>query len=620
MSFKRRYPIGAEIISKGGVHFRIWAPDHKKATVVLEKKEDPLFYPMTKEKGGYFSVLVPEANKDTLYRFKLDNSERLFSDPASRFQPAGPNGPSCVIDSNYPWTDDSWKGITKSVQIIYEMHIGTFTEEGTFKGAMDQLEELADLGITIIEIMPLNDFPGHYGWGYDGVNLYAPCRLYGHPNHLKGFIDKAHRLNLSVILDVVYNHLGPEDNQLGAFTQKYFNNKYDTDWGMAINFDNPSCREFFLTNAKYWIEEFHFDGLRVDATSCFFSSTPIHILADLTHVVKNAGGERQTLIIGENEPQNSDFLKPIDQGGYGFDALWNDDFHHTAHVRLTGQREAYYTDYLGTPQEFISSLKYGFLYQGQFYDWQKKERGVPNLNIAPESLVIFLENHDQVANSGHGKRLYQLSDHGNYKALTCLLLLSPNTPMLFQGQEFGSSHPFYYFADHSDSINLLVKEGRKESLAQFPRLATREARRALTDPSNPLTFTKCKLDFTEREKNVEIYILHRDLIKLRREDSVFKNLHNIKFDGAVIGRNSFLLRYFGDNEDRLIIINFGADHHFNPAPEPLLVAPRGYEWETLWSSESVIYGGDGIPPINIPYWKVLGHSATVLKTRKKKHE
>jgi len=617
-NIKRRYPIGAEIISGQGVHFRIWAPDHSKVALVLENEEGHTKpHRMHKEKNGYFSILIKQAAHGTLYRYILGNSDTKLADPASRFQPQGPHGPSCVIDPYFPWTDKKWPGIAIEGQIIYEMHIGTFTMEGTFHAAMHQLENLAQLGITVLEIMPLNEFPGHFGWGYDGVNLFSPTHLYGTPEDVKSFIDKAHKLGLAVILDVVYNHLGPEGNQMIHFAKDYLSDRYDTEWGRTINFDLSSSREFFTTNARYWIEEYHFDGLRLDATWWMLSSTPLHILAELSQVVKVAGKQKRTILIGENEKQDTNFLRPYDGNGYGLDALWNDDFHHNAIVRLLGKREAYYIDFLGSPQEFISSIKYGFLYQGQYCNWYKKPRGTAHFNLPPSSMVIFLENHDHVANSGQGKRIHQVSDLGNYKALTCLLLLSPNTPMLFQGQEFGSTHPFYYFADHNEHLNKLVYKGRKELLAKFPRLATKEAEKLVPDPANPWTFTQCKLDFKEREKNVHIYKLHKDLIKLRKREPHFAHTQSLKIDGAVLGDDSFLIRYFGkENGDLMILINFGPDYDFNPAPEPLLVAGQGLDWEGIWSSESPEYGGEGTPPINDPFWKIPGHSALVLKTKK----
>jgi maltooligosyltrehalose trehalohydrolase len=613
MKVKRHYPIGAEF-SKKGVHFRVWAPDHPKVTLILEEFGKQI--PLLKEKDGYFSVFVPHLEKGTLYRFGLGRSpkEHSYPDPASRYQPFGVEGFSAVIDPTFPWTDGKWPGIKIEGQIVYELHIGTFTQEGTFTAAAQQLEALADLGITLIEVMPLNEFPGNFGWGYDGINLFAPYHLYGTPHDLKAFIDKAHRLDLGVILDVVYNHFGPHGNFISQYSKDYLNPKKTTEWGAALNFDHPSSREFFLTNARYWIEEFHFDGLRVDATTCFFCEKTPHVLSDLTQVVKKTRPKKQKIVIGENETQDATLLKPYNEGGYQFDALWNDDFHHTALVRLKGKREAYYTDYLGSPQEFISSLKYGFLYQGQYYNWQEQKRGMLHLTLPRSSKVIFLENHDQIANTGKGKRLHQLSDPGNYRALTSLLLLGPNVPMLFQGQEFGSTSPFYYFADHKKNLNRLVHKGRKVFLSQFPRLSTKEAHELLKNPSDPLTFAQCKLDFTERENNTEHYRLHKDLIKLRKEDPVLKTISTCGFDGAVLSPDSFLIRFFGGPlGDRLMIINFGADFTFNPAPEPLLSAGNERDWEILWSSDYFIYGGEGAAPLIAPYWEIPGHSAVLLK-------
>ncbi len=618
MIFNRKYPIGSEIILGKGVHFRVWAPDHEKVELVLENVgSDPIFYKMTKEKNGYFTLLVKEAKEGTLYRYRLSDSKEWHPDPASRYQPLGTSGPSYVMSENYNWQDKEWPGIDPQGHIAYEMHIGTFTEEGTFSSAAKSLPRLAQLGITLIEILPINGFPGHFGWGYDGVNLFAPYQLYGTPNDLKNFIDKAHNLGVGVVIDVVYNHIGPEDNRMIEFAKEYLSEEFSTDWGKAINFDSIQVREFFLTNVYYWIEEFHFDGMRFDATPCFFSSTPVHILEDLTRAVKKAGGKRKTISIAENEEQNTKLIRSYEEGGYGFDMMWNDDFHHTASVRLTGKREAYCTDYLGSPQEFISSLKYGFLYQGQYYDWQKKNRGVPYLDMPPHALMIYLENHDQIANSGHGMRLHKKSDPGNYKAMISLLLLGPNTPLIFQGQEFNSNQPFYYFSDHLPNLVPLIRKGRRDELAQFPRLATEEIRRILPNPDDPLTFTKSKLKIEDR--NLQIYSLFEDLIKLRKQDCVFKKMQNLKIDGAVLGMDSFIIRYFGKEDgDRILLINFGPDYYFNPSPEPLLVAGLDLEFEVLWSSESSSYGGEGTPPINIPFWKILGHSAIVLKTIKKR--
>lgn len=616
---RRKYPIGAEY-SAESTQFRVWAPASKNVTLVYkDKAQETLSQTLQKESDGFFSIEMPDLKPGTHYLYKLDSFPHALPDPASRFQPMGIEGPSSIIDSHFPWTDSDWTGIEMHDQIFYEMHIGTFTQQGTFKAATEKLGYLAELGITVIEVMPINEFPGRFGWGYDGIYLYAPYHVYGTPYDVKNFINKAHKLGIGVILDVVYNHFGPEGNYFAQFSKNYFNLNKTTEWGDAINFDHPHSREYFVTNARYWIEEFHFDGLRIDATPWFFCNTPTHVLKEISQYVKKARTKNKKIIIGESETQEVKLLQSYLKGGYQFDGLWNDDFHHTASVRLKGKREAYYTDYLGSPQEFISALKYGFLYQGQYYAWQKKNRGSPNLAITKSAMIIFLENHDQIANTGEGKRIYQQCDFGNFKALTCLLLLGPNTPMIFQGQEFGSTSPFYYFADHKEVLNKKVQNGRKKFLAQFPSLSSKDAQSKLKNPADPLTFKKCKLNFKEQEKNTAQVALYKNLIHLKKNDKVFKSMADVSVDGAILNSDTFLLRFFGKHEDRIIIINFGPHFIYNPAPEPLIAPARGLEWEILWSSESFEYGGEGIAPTFNPFLIIPGHSATIFKPKSRSY-
>ena len=552
-----------------------------------------------------------------LYRFRLDSGEVLFPDPVSRYQPDGPHGPSMIVDpAQYQWRDQDWTGVRLPGQVLYEMHIGTYTPEGTWRAAMNELEELARIGITVLEIMPVNEFPGRFGWGYDGVNLFAPTRLYGEPDDFRRFIDRAHSLGLGVILDVVYNHLGPDGNFLNCFSDDYFTDRHETDWGNALNFDDKNSgpvREFFISNAGYWIDEYHLDGLRLDATDCIFDASPRHVLADIGARVRQAAGTRGTILIGENESQRVELVRPIEQGGCGLDALWNDDFHHTARVALTGQREAYYSDYCGSPQELISSVKWGYLYQGQWYQWQAKHRGTPTRGLQPCTFVNYLDNHDQVSNSGFGERIHVYSNAGCFRALTALLLLGPATPMLFQGQEFGASSAFMFFADHDPELAKLVRKGRMEFVSQFPSLATPESQARLPDPCSPETFEACKLNLLERKSHTEIYKLHQDLLNLRREDPVFRAQGAGGVDGAVLGPKALVLRFFGGDGDRLLLINLGADVSFNPAPEPLIAPPENTTWSTLWSSEHPDYGGRGVlSPGGEGEWILQGFSAWVL--------
>lgn len=614
----RRYPAGAEVVA-GGVHFRVWAPQRKQVAVQLEA--DRSLHPLTREADGYFAGLVPGIGAGTRYRLALDGGD-AFPDPASRFQPEGPHGPSEVVDpSRYRWDDAAWRGATIEGQVIYEMHVGTFTKEGTWAAAAKELPELAACGITCIEVMPVADFPGMFGWGYDGVNMYAPTRLYGTPDDLRRFIDSAHALGIAVILDVVYNHLGPDGNYIMQFSPAYFTDKYKTEWGEPINFDGPDSGpvcDFFVSNAAYWIEEFHFDGLRLDATQNIYDDTPDpskHILAEIGRRVRSAAKGRGTIIVAENEPQQPRLVRPVEQGGYGLDGLWNDDFHHSAMVALTGRSEAYYTDYRGSPQEFISAIKYGYLYQGQWYSWQSQRRGQAGLNVPPAAFVTFIQNHDQVANSGRGLRAQQLTSPGRYRAMMALSLLAPGTPMLFQGQEFAASAPFFYFADHEPDLAAKVTAGRYEFLTQFMSLADRAMERVFTDPSKPETFTRCKLDFAEREKHRPSYDLTKDLLRLRREDPAFRAQTPGGVDGAVILESAFVLRFFRDDgADRLLVVNFGRDVHTPTCPEPLTAPPDGMRWKILLSTEDPKYGGSGTPVVDGDEYgrRLVGEAAVVL--------
>ena len=610
---QRRFPIGAEPLG-GGVHFRVWAPFHKRTNVVIEGLGA---IALDDEQNEYFSGFIDGIGSGTQYRFRVNNNNLLLPDPASRFQPHGPHGPSEIVDpSSYRWGDHAWPGVRIQSQVLYEMHIGTFTSEGTWNAAREVLPQLADIGITLLEIMPVAEFAGEFGWGYDGVDLFAPTHLYGTPDDFRAFVDRAHSLGIGVILDAVYNHLGPDGNYLKHFSKAYFTDRYENEWGEAINFDgkhSAAVREFFVSNASYWIEEFHVDGLRLDATQQIFDQASEHIIAAINREARRAAGRRSIVLIAENEPQCAQLARPSEAGGHGMDALWNDDFHHTARVALTGRAEAYNSDYRGTPQEFISAIKWGFLYQGQYYTWQHKRRGTFALDLRPSAFVNYIENHDQLANSISGARLLQSSSLGQYKALTTLLLLGPNTPMLFQGQEYGASTPFLYFSDHNQRLAGLVQQGRLDFLSQFPSIND-SSKELIAPPHDRATFERCKLDAAERVRNNHWVAFYRDLLKLRREDPVFRAQRTDWIHGAVLGHRAFALRFFGGvHGDRLVLVNLGHDLHLRPMPEPLLAPPDGGQWELLWCSEDPRYAGSGCPPIRTTgVWKIPGHCAVVM--------
>jgi maltooligosyltrehalose trehalohydrolase len=631
----RRLPVGAELLPGGaGIDFRVWAPKRSTVDVVFDEAGvAPMPLERDRDDDGYFAGVAPAARAGTRYKFRLDGGD-AYPDPASRFQPDGPHGWSQVVDpSTYQWADAAWPGVTPEGQVLYELHIGTFTPEGTYAAAERELSALKEVGVTCLELMPLAEWAGTRNWGYDGVDLFAPTRNYGSPDDLRRFVDRCHALGLGVILDVVYNHLGPDGCYVKEFSDTYFTQKHKYDWGESLNFDDAGSdgvRAFFLANARHWIEEYHFDGFRFDATQAIVDDSPEHILAAIAREARAAAGSRAVYLVDENEPQRTELVRPAEAGGYGHDALWNDDFHHAAMVKLSGRNEAYRSDYFGAPQEFVSAAKWGYLFQGQIYRWQWKRRGTPALDLPPTAFVNYIQNHDQIANSGTCLRAHMHSGMASFRAMSALLCLAPQTPLLFMGQEWAASTTFHFFVDHGDELAKLVREGRAKELGQFPSVAMPEMTDRLLDPNDPGTFQRCKLNHAEGRTGVhaQTWLMHRDLLRLRREEPVFRRVQRRgDIDGAVLGPDQFLLRFFGkeSTEDRLLMVNFGTDHHLMVVPEPLLASPPGTRWQIQLSTEDPKYGGGGTPPLEtcgedwrLPgeNWTLPGRCAVVLKPAK----
>jgi maltooligosyltrehalose trehalohydrolase len=620
---RRRYPAGAESQPDGSTHFRVWAPEPRHITLRIERPGDkPRDIALEREADGYYSALVANAVAGTRYRYVLDGD--ALADPASRFQPDGPFGPSEVIDaSQFSWKQSSPRGVELAGQVLYELHLGTFTREGTWRSAIEKLPLLADTGVTTVEVMPVSDFPGRFGWGYDGVFPYAPAHQYGSPDDFRIFVDRAHAIGLAVILDVVYNHLGPDGCVFGRYAKAYYSKTYSNEWGDPLNFDGLDAgpvRDYFASNAAYWIEEFKLDGLRLDATQTIHDRSPRHIIAEIGCRARSAAKQRPIILIAESETQAVRLVRPIDVSGYGLDAVWNDDFHHTAIAAITGKREAYYSDHRGTPQELISAAKRGYLFQGQRYAWQRQPRGTRTDGVPAAAFVTYLENHDQIANSGDGSRVRFQTSPGRYRAMTALTLLMPGTPMLFQGQEFGASAPFVYFADHNPELAKAVQKGRAEFVKQFPSLASASAQQRVPAPHDPQTFERCKLNWQEWEANEPWVRLHRDLLALRRTDVAFRAQDATALDGAVLGPELFVLRYTSASpkDERLLIVNFGPDTEAPSFAEPLVAAPDGYTWQTRWSSAQPEYGGYGTPAVVTDAgWRVPAHAAVVLQPKER---
>jgi maltooligosyltrehalose trehalohydrolase len=609
MSQRRRLPIGAEV-QRGGVHFRVCAPARSEVAVVVGGRAHPL----GREATGHFSGLVSGAAAGATYRFRLDG-QREIPDPASRYQPEGPHGPSVVIDpAAFEWNDAGWRGVRREGLVVQEIHVGTFTREGTFAAAAEELARLRDIGVTAIELMALAEFPGAFGWGYDGVDLFAPSHLYGTPDDLRRLVDRAHSLGMGVIADVVYNHFGPDGCYLRELSPDYFTRRYENAWGEAINYDGEGsapARELVVANAGYWIDELHMDGLRLDATQAIHDASPRSIFAEISVHARAAAGDRSIVLIAESESQDARLLRPIERGGYGLDAAWNDDFHHSAMVAATGRRESYYRDYRGSPQELIGAIKRGYLFQGQRSDFQSKPRGTPALDLPAAAFVHYIEDHDQVANSFDGRRLRACTTPGRHRALVALLLLGPQTPMLFQGEEAGALAPFLFFADHQPELAAAVRKGRTEELSRFPSIADAAARVPLADPEARATFERCKLDPAARDPRVEA--LYRDLLRLRREDRAFAQQRADRIDGAVVGPEAFVLRYLCETGDRLLVVNLGAEEQLRTIAEPLVAPADGGGWHTIWSSEDPSYGGAGAAPMFSDSGLHIGaHQAAVL--------
>jgi maltooligosyltrehalose trehalohydrolase len=612
-----RPKLGA-IVTSTGVSFRVWAPAQERVSLVIEGLDD---IEMHADKGGYFTADVRDARAGQHYRYRLKDG--LRPDPVSRFQPDGPLGPSMIVDPRgFAWTDQGWKGIAdRHRHVIYEMHIGTFTSEGTWRAAERHLEQLRRIGITTLEVMPIAEFSGDFGWGYDGVHMFAPTRLYGTPDDVRHFIDCAHAAGLAVVLDVVYNHFGPVGNFIAQFSDTFLGQAGE--WGDSINFDGPGSsgvREFVVENAAYWIAEFHFDGLRLDATHAMHDRSQEHIVSELARGARGAAGSRPILIVAESESQETRLLR--DGGCFkdGVDAIWNEDWHHAAFVALTGHRQAYFTDYQGTANEFASMARHGFLYQGQWYTWQKHGRGGFALGLPGASFVTFLENHDQVANTGPGHRLFHHVNQAQWRTLTAMLLLGPGIPLLFQGQEFASTRPFAYFAHHDGELADAVRRGRGEFLSQFPALAGEQMQRRIPEPSSRETFEVAKLRIDEDSRRHQWAVrLHTDLLRLRREDPVFARLgtREVQVESSAPTPHVLLLRYISSDGERLLVVNLGADH-LSAMNDPLLASRPGARWQRLWSSEHPDYGGGGGFSFQEEgQWMLAGSSAMLLGSERR---
>ena len=497
-------------VQTSGTRFRLWAPAHDTIDLVIEGGAPRAMAPQAE---GWHELVVPEAGPGTRYRFGLPDGLRV-PDPASRFQPQDVHGPSEVIDPGaYAWGDGDWAGRPWAEAVVYELHVGTFSPEGTFRGAMGKLDHLAGLGVTAIELLPLADFSGRWNWGYDGVLLYAPDSAYGRPEDLKALVDAAHGRGISVILDVVYNHFGPDGNYLSAYAPGFFTERHHTPWGPAVNYDgrhSRPVRDFAIHNALYWIEEFHLDGLRLDAVHAIVDDSRTHLLVELAERVRATTTDRPVHLILENEDNESHRLVRLPGSTPAlYTAQWNDDVHHVLHVAATGESSGYYADYLGDTDKLGRALAEGFAFQGEEMPYRGRVRGEPSAGLPPQAFVAFIQNHDQIGNRALGDRIDAYSAPEALRAISAVYLLAPQVPMLFMGEEWASARPFPFFCDFTGDLADAVRKGRREEFARFPEYQDEAMRARIPDPLAEATFQSAKLDWEAAHAEPHLSMLDR---------------------------------------------------------------------------------------------------------------
>jgi isoamylase len=603
--------LGARV-KGGGVEFRVWAPGHERVDVVVEgdrgrgtgdslqRRQQGGVHPLAEEGEGWWSGWVEGIRAGARYRYRLDGGD-AFPDPASRSQPEGVHGPSEVVDPDaFRWTDAGWRGIPLEEMVVYELHVGTATPEGTFEALIPRLDHFVELGVTAIELMPVAEFPGHRNWGYDGVDLFAPESSYGGPEGLRRLVDAAHARGLAVLLDVVYNHFGPEGNYLPLFTSgKVFTERHHTPWGAAVNYDgegSAAVRELVIGNALHWAREYHLDGLRLDATHAIIDDSPKHLLRELTERVRAAlGPELRFVVFAEDERNERRLVTPGEQGGLGLDGVWADDLHHQLRACVAGDREGYFASYTGSVEDVAETLRKGWYYEGQRSPHTGEARGTPAEGIPYPRFVQCIQNHDQVGNRALGDRLNHGVSPAAYRAVSALLLLTPATPLLWMGQEWAASSPFQYFTDHPEELGRLVTEGRREEFRGFSAFADPETRERIPDPQDPETFRRSTLRWEERERppHAGVLALYRELLALRRSEPALRERGREFFRAAALGAGALGVRREGpDGSALLLVAAFRGEARVDTAARAETRPPEGRRWEVVLATEEGRFGGE----------------------------
>jgi maltooligosyltrehalose trehalohydrolase len=596
---------GAAPRADGSTRFAVWAPNARQVEVAIEREGTVRTVPLRRGDGGVHDCTIPGVPPGTDYSYRLDGGPAR-PDPVSRWRPAGVHGPSRVVEPGaFRWTDDGWRGLETADLVIYELHVGTFSPAGTFDGVIERLPRLRDLGVTAIEIMPVSEFPGRRNWGYDGVSPYAVQSTYGGPEGLRRLVDAAHREGLAVVLDVVYNHLGPEGNYLRDFGP-YFSDRYRTAWGEGLNLDGPDSdevRRYVVDNAVYWVREYHLDGLRLDAVDRIVDLSPVHIAEELGAAV-HAHGEsagRRTLVIAEIDANDPKWVKDRAVGGYGMDAHWSDDFHHAVHVALTGERSGYYTDFT-EPGAIAKVLGRRYVNDGRYSPHRRRRHGRPAADVPADRFVVAIQNHDQTGNRARGERLSTLVSPEALRLAAALLLLSPYVPLLFMGEEHGETNPFLYFVSHGDPALIeAVRQGRREEFASFGWAGE------VPDPQAEETFEASRPSWERAESGdgARMLALYRDLLRLRRSEPALRPAAatvRVRHDESA---GWVAARY--DKEETVV------EAVFNLSPEARSVPLERGRWALVLATDGPVYGGAGEATIAGGELRLPGHAAALLR-------
>ena len=586
------------LIAAGSVLFRVHAPQAREMRLVLHGGPASGEHRMTRDADGVWALALPQIQAGQRYAYRIDDLPER-PDPASRFQPLGVHGPSEVVDPRaYAWTDASWRGVDPGALVVYELHVGTFCDPGTFPGVAQHLPALRELGITAIELMPVADFAGGRGWGYDDAALYAPSRAYGHPDDLRALVDRAHGLGIAVMLDVVYNHLGPEGAYLAAFNPQFLSSTHRTPWGSAVNLDGAGSdmvRRFLIDNAVHWVNEYHLDGLRLDATHALVDTSRRHFVRELADAVR-ASVPGHVVIHAEDARNLNNIVRAGGDHAWGLDGVWADDFHHVVRRMVAGDSQGYYADYEGTCDELARTIRQGWLFTGGHSEYRNGARGTDPSAVPMNRFIVCLQNHDQVGNRALGDRLHHRVDAATWRALSLLLLTAPMTPLIFMGQEWAASTPFQFFSDLGPPFGALVTKGRRDEFRIFPEFAD-DAASGIPDPQSPATFEASRLRWDERTTrgHAEVLALYRDLLALRRAELALQASGEAAGDAVVLDPDTIGVRRHAADETMWIVVRLRGSGDVDLSKASCARDDAGKVWRPVRTTEDPAFVDERAP-------------------------